>query len=145
MERGRLMAPDTSDVLRRVPLLAGLSGRELKGLAKRFREHRYPEGAEVVVEGRTAAGFFVIAEGSATVSIDGRHVSTLSAGDWFGEVALIDDGPRSATIIAATDLRCFGITPWEFRPFVKEHPQVAWTLLQTLARRLREAERRETA
>jgi CRP-like cAMP-binding protein len=139
------MATDTAEVLSRVPLLAGLKRRELAKLARRFREQRFREGTQVVVEGRVGAGFFVIAEGSATVSVGGRAVSSLSAGDWFGEVALIDNGPRSATVTAATDLTCLGITPWEFKPFLQEHPDMAWTVLQTLAGRLREAERREVS
>jgi CRP-like cAMP-binding protein len=74
------------------------------------------------------------------VSVRGEKRTTLSPGDYFGEIALIDEGMRSASITAATDLLCYGMTPWEFRPFVEEHPQVAWTLLTTLAKRLREAQ-----
>ena len=129
-----------ADVLRKVPLFDGLEDRELERLGRQFREREFPEGSSVTHEGETGAGFFVIGEGSATVTVGGDVKATLGAGDWFGEVALIDDGVRSASITAATDLRCYGITPWEFRPFVEEHPQVAWTLLQTLARRLREAQ-----
>jgi CRP/FNR family transcriptional regulator len=70
-------------------------------------------------------------------------VRTLGPGDYFGEIALIDEGPRSATVTAATDMRCRGMAAWEFRPFVVEHPEVAWTILQTLAARLREVETRQ--
>jgi CRP-like cAMP-binding protein len=136
------VADDAAEALAQVPLLSGLGRRELSGLARRFREAVFGAGDEVVVEGRTGAGFFVITEGRASVRVGGRAVSTLGPGDYFGEVALIDDGPRSATIVADTDLRCLGITPWEFRPFVREHPDVAWTLLATMARRLRDAEAR---
>jgi CRP/FNR family transcriptional regulator len=66
--------------------------------------------------------------------------TSLGAGDSFGEMALIDEGPRTATVVAATDLRCLALSPWDFRPFVEEHPKVAWSMLQTLARRLRELE-----
>ncbi len=61
-------------------------------------------------------------------------------GDSFGEMALIDEGPRSATIVAATDLRCLALSAWDFKPFVEEHPSIAWALLRTLARRLRDLE-----
>jgi CRP-like cAMP-binding protein len=71
------------------------------------------------------------------VSVGGEPRGTLGPGDYFGEIALIDEGVRSASITAATDLLCYGMTPWEFRPFVEQHPQVAWGLLQTLARRFR--------
>jgi CRP/FNR family transcriptional regulator len=75
-------------------------------------------------------------------SIGGEVIRNLGPGDWFGEVALIDEGKRTATIVAGTDLRCRGMTAWEFRPFVHSHPEVAWPLLQTLAARLREAQAR---
>jgi CRP-like cAMP-binding protein len=102
-----------------------------------LKERVFREGTPVTKEGETGAGFFVIAEGNATVSVDGEAKATLGAGDYLGEVALIDEGVRSASITAATDLRCYGLSPWEFKPFVAEHPQVAWALLQVLARRLR--------
>jgi CRP-like cAMP-binding protein len=71
------------------------------------------------------------------VSVGGETKATLGPGDYFGEIALIDEGVRSASITAATDLHCYGLTPWEFRPFVEEHPQVAWKLLKTLSGLLR--------
>lgn len=126
------------EALRKVPLFANLDEKDLDQLARQMHERRFPEGAEVTTEGAGGAGFFVIAEGNADVSIGGQHRTTLGPGDHFGEVALIDDGVRSASITAATDLLCYGLTPWEFRPFVEDHPQVAWALLETLARRARE-------
>jgi CRP-like cAMP-binding protein len=128
------------EALRRVPLFADLPDREFELLSRQMHERRFPEGSEVTTEGATGAGFFVIAEGNADVSVRGEHKTTIGPGDYFGEIALIDDGVRTASITAATDLLCYGMTPWEFRPFVEDHPQVAWTLLQTLARRTRESE-----
>jgi CRP/FNR family cyclic AMP-dependent transcriptional regulator len=128
------------EALRQVPLFANLDEKDLDQLSRQMHERRFPEGADVTTEGATGAGFFVIAEGNADVSIGGEHRTTLGPGDHFGEVALIDDGVRSASIRAATDLLCYGLTPWEFRPFVEEHPQVAWALLETLARRSRQAD-----
>jgi CRP-like cAMP-binding protein len=128
------------EALRQVPLFSNLDEKDLDQLARQMHERRFPEGAEVTTEGATGAGFFVIAEGNADVSIGGEHRTTLGPGDHFGEVALIDDGVRSASIMAATDLLCYGLTPWEFRPFVEDHPQVAWALLETLARRSRQAD-----
>jgi CRP/FNR family cyclic AMP-dependent transcriptional regulator len=126
------------EALNKVPLFSNLDEKDLDQLARQMHERRFPEGAEVTTEGSTGAGFFVIAEGNADVSIGGEHRTTLGPGDHFGEVALIDDGVRSASITAATDLLCYGLTPWEFRPFVEDHPQVAWALLETLARRARQ-------
>ena len=134
------MDPDPPvEALRNVPLFAELDEKDLEQLARQLHERRFPEGAEVTNEGSTGAGFFVILEGNADVSVGGEHRATLGPGDHFGEIALIDDGTRSASIVAATDLLCYGMTPWEFRPFVEEYPQVAWALLKTLARRYREA------
>jgi CRP/FNR family cyclic AMP-dependent transcriptional regulator len=134
------MALAPADALRNVPLFSGIDGKELNRIANQMKERVFREGSTVVSEGETGAGFFVIAEGNATVSVGGDIRTTLGPGDHFGEIALIDDGVRSASITAATDLRCYGLTPWEFRPFIEEHPRVAWVLLQTLARRLRAAQ-----
>lgn len=127
----------TVETLRGVPLFSGLRDRDLHGLAREFKERVFPAGTEVTREGAPGAGFFVIAEGEATVAVGGEERGSLGPGDYFGEMALIDDGVRTATITAETDLRCYGLAPWQFRPFVETHPQVAWTLLQTLSRRLR--------
>jgi len=125
------------ETLKTVSLFKGLDDKQLARVANQMKERTFPGGSAVTSEGETGAGFFVIAEGTASVSVDGEVKATLSPGDYFGEIALIDEGVRSATIVAATDLRCYGLAPWEFRPFVEEHPQVAWALLQTLARRVR--------
>ena len=131
------------DVLRQVPLFSELGDRELERLAGHFKERTFSEGSAVTMEGGTGTGFFVVVEGNATVSVSGEQRGTLGPGDSFGEIALVDEGTRSATITAATDLRCFGLTAWEFRPFVEEHPQVAWPLLKQMAKRLREAQAHE--
>ena len=128
------------EILRKVPLFEELGDRELERLAEHFKERTFPEGSAVTTEGATGTGFFIIADGNATVSVGGEERTTLGSGDYFGEIALVDEGTRSATIVAATDLRCYGLTAWEFRPFVEEHPQVAWPLLKQMARRLREAQ-----
>jgi CRP/FNR family transcriptional regulator, cyclic AMP receptor protein len=128
------------DVLRRVPLLSGLQDEELAELASRFRERVYDAGAPVVSRGSSGAGFFIIAEGEAVVGTPGRPAARLRRNDFFGEVALIDGGRRSADITAETNMRCWGIAQKEFRVFVRQHPEVAWTLLEVLVARLRAAE-----
>jgi CRP-like cAMP-binding protein len=128
------------EALQNVQLFSTLAEEDMEELARQLHERRFPEGAEVTTEGSTGAGFFVIAAGNAEVLVGGEHRATLGPGDYFGEVALIDDGVRSASIVAATDLLCYGLTPWEFRPFVEEHPKVAWALLEALARRIRESQ-----
>jgi CRP/FNR family transcriptional regulator, cyclic AMP receptor protein len=137
------MAASPQESLRNVPIFSGLSDDDLELLARQMKERRFSEGSAVTTEGAGAAGFFVIVEGNATVSVGGEVRATLGPGDYFGEIALIDEGTRSASITAATDILSYGLTAWEFKPFVEEHPQVAWAMLQTLARRLREAQAHE--
>jgi len=131
------------DALRKVPLFAGLDDEDLGRLANQMKERRFSEGDSMTSEGSGGAGFFVITEGNATVSVGGEVKTALGPGDYFGEIALIDEGTRSATITAATDVTAYGLTSWEFKPFVEDHPQVAWTLLKTLAERLRAAQAHE--
>jgi CRP-like cAMP-binding protein len=124
--------------LEQVPLLAELTQRDRQRLAATMKERTFPPGREVVVEGRNGVGFFIIADGTAAVSIGDRVITMLGPGDYFGEMALLHGGERSATVTADSELRCLTITSWGFKSFVLEHPKVAWGLLQTLAQRLLE-------
>ena len=130
-----------AEVVVAVPLFAGLSQDEVARIAGMFKERAFAAGETIIQEGVSAAAFFVIESGEAAVAVHGQEVSTLRRGDYFGEVALIDEGARSATITARTDLVCHGLTYWEFRPLVQANATIAWNLLQTFARRLRHAER----
>ena len=91
-------------------------------------------------EGKGGIGFFVIADGTAKVSIGGKDVRSIGAGDYFGEIGLVADMDRTATITAESDLRCYGMTSWDFRPLVESNASIAWKMLQVLAQRLKEAE-----
>ena len=77
--------------------------------------------------------------------VDDRVLATLGPGDYFGEMALIDDGARSADIVADTELRCYCMTAWSFRPFVRNHPDLAWALLEAMVGRVREAQARPSS
>jgi CRP-like cAMP-binding protein len=88
------------------------------------------------VEGEQGVGFFVIEDGEAEVTVGGEPRRTLGPGDHFGEVALLGAQPRTATITATTELRCYGMTSWQFRPLVEKDASLAWGLLQALARML---------
>jgi CRP-like cAMP-binding protein len=134
------MSENLTSILQSVPLLQNLDRRDVERLARSLSERTFSAGTVMTQEGQKGVGFFVILDGIAKVSVGGEERRTLGSGDYFGEVALLDDGPRTATITAATDVRCAGLTSWQFRPFVEEHPQVAWTLLETLAGRLRDAQ-----
>jgi CRP-like cAMP-binding protein len=126
------------ELLQQVPLFKSLSRQQLESLAQSLRDRTFTAGSEVTTEGQSGVGFFLIEEGAATVSVQGEEKRTLGAGDYFGEMALIDDSPRSATIVADTDLKCWGLTSWEFRPLVESNASIAWAMLQTLAARLRD-------
>jgi CRP-like cAMP-binding protein len=132
------------EVLERVPLFAGLDGSELRQIARLFKERRFPPGETVMKEGLGGAAFFVIESGEATVSVGGTERARLKPGDHFGEIALIDEGARTATVIAATDLACWGLTLWEFGPLVRENGEIGWKLLQALAAMFRDAARGAT-
>jgi CRP/FNR family transcriptional regulator len=126
--------------LRRVPLFAGLSDRDLNSIAQSFKERTFNAGDTIATEGKGGVGFFVIAEGEVTYTVNNRETGRGGPGEYFGEIALLDDGPRSATVTAATDVTAYGLTSWEFRPFVESNASIAWELLQVLAKRLRAAQ-----
>jgi len=134
------MPQATVSQLKAVSLFSGLGDRELASIATLLRERTFPAGSEVVTEGQGGAGFFIVESGSARVTVGGKEVGTLGPGDHFGEIALIADTPRTATITAETDFHCYGLTVWEFRPLVASNAEVAWQLLQNLARRLAAAD-----
>ena len=126
----------STDQLKRIPLFAGLDDKHLKSIATSMHERTFKAGDSPTVEGKSGIGFFVIESGEATVDVGGNEVRKLGPGDHFGEIALIGKAPRSATITANTDLACWGLTAWEFKPLVEANPAIAWYLLETLAERL---------
>ena len=128
------------EVLRRVPLLADLDDDELSQVALLFKERHFRAGETVVKEGAEGAAFFLIESGSVTVAVRGAERASLGPGDHFGEIALIDEGVRSATLTATTDLVCYGLTLWEFRPLMVENGEICWKILQSVAKKLRTAE-----
>jgi CRP-like cAMP-binding protein len=134
------MAKAPVELIKKVPLFSDLDNRELKEIADSMKERTFDAGDTVTEEGKGGAGFFVIDDGSAKVSVGGKEVRTLGAGDYFGEIGLIADIDRTATITADTDLRCYGMTFWDFRPLVESNASIAWKLLQSMAQRLKEAE-----
>lgn len=131
----------TTEQLRAVPLLASLKDKELRSLVKRMHEKQYSDGDVIVEEGSGGIGFSVILEGTAGVSIGGVTRNQLKAGDHFGELALLDpDTGRQATVTATSDMTCASITAWEFRPLLRENPDMAWEIMRKMARWLSRAE-----
>lgn len=125
------------DELRAVKLFAGLNQRQLRQLARLVKERSYRPGVTIVEEG-TMSGvcFFIVAEGQGAVSVDGQEVARIGPGDHFGELALINEDARTASVTAVTRLRCHVIAFWDFRRFAKDNPDVSWKLLQHVSRLL---------
>jgi CRP-like cAMP-binding protein len=136
------MAKPSPELLRKVSLFAGLDDKELDSLADEFNERRFVAGDSIALEGEGGLMFFVVESGEATVEVQGEPVGKLGPGDAFGEIALIDRRPRTATVTAASDIRAYGLPVFVFRPFVESRPQVAWKLLEAMADRLAAAEHR---
>ncbi len=136
------MAHAPVTLIERIPLFAGLDRRELKEVAESLKDRFFAAGTTIVQEGTSGLGFFVIEAGKASVNVGGHEVRTLGPGDHFGEIALIAETPRTATITALSDVECYGMTVWEFRAVVESNASIAWKLLQSLARALGDAEHR---
>lgn len=132
---------DTVDMLARVPIFSGLSRRELEAVARQGKEVRHREGRVLAREGETGLGFFLILEGEARVTVEGRFRRTLGPGDFFGEISLLDGGVRTATVVAETPMALLRIDRAGVARIVKEDPGVGLRMLEELARRLRRMER----
>ena len=128
------MAQGPVELIKQVPIFHGLERRDLERIAASMKQRTFRAGDRVTSEGQGGVGFFVIEDGSAKVSIGGEERRTLGPGDYFGEVALLTDSPRTATITAETELRCYGMTSWDFKPLVESHSSIAWHLLQAMAK-----------
>ncbi len=125
------MSNPIADILATVPLLSGLDRRQRERLARDFTERTIPAGTVVVREGDDhGMGFFVIAEGEVIVSAGGNELNRLGPGSYFGEIALMSDRVRTATVTASTDMRCLVMMLTDFRAFVQSDADVAWKLLE---------------
>jgi CRP/FNR family transcriptional regulator len=124
------------DFLRGVALFSDVPEKDLRTIATSLKRRAYAAGDEIVSEGEGGVGFFFVESGTAAVSRDGSQVATLGVGDHFGEIALLAGGGRTATVTAETDVVCWGMPAWSFRPLVREQPSVAVKLLERMARQL---------
>lgn len=134
----------TVGFLERVPLFNGLKSRQLEALASRFVEREYAAGATIVAQGQGGEGFFVIVAGKAEAvraRADGERltVNTFGPTDFFGEMALLDDGLRTASVIATEPTACLVLARWDFLAVLREDADMAVTVLVELARRFRRA------
>ncbi len=120
--------------MKRVPIFSDLDDKELDRIASSMKQRTFEAGDQVTTEGQGGVGFFVIEAGEALVSVGGDERRRLGPGDYFGEVALLNQSVRTATVTAQTELRCYGLTSWEFRPLVETHGSIAWKLLQVMSK-----------
>jgi CRP-like cAMP-binding protein len=126
--------------IKEAKLFQGMPDGEMRSVEKQLKTVKHPAGHEIIVRGEGGVGFMVITDGSVSVETVQGKTRKLGPGDSFGEMALLDHEGRSATITADTDVTLATIPEWNFKPFLKEHPEVAYRLLQTLSRRVRQAE-----
>jgi CRP-like cAMP-binding protein len=138
----RLMSKPTTALLRNVRLFSDLEEKDLESLSEEFNERHFSAGDKVALEGEGGLMFFVVESGELLIEVHGEPVSTIGAGSAFGEVALIDRRPRTATVTATSDVKAYGLPVFVFRPFVEARPSVAWKMLESLADRLAIAESR---
>jgi CRP/FNR family transcriptional regulator, cyclic AMP receptor protein len=123
--------------LDKVPLLASLTPAQRERLSKEMTARTLAPGESAVVEGRHGVGFFIITSGTADVVIHGEKKQTLGPGDYFGEMAMLSEGgTRSATVVAETELHYLAMAAWNFKPFLREHPEISWEIMSTMAKRL---------
>lgn len=132
------------EALNRAPLFQSLGSRKLQGLAKRFVDRTYEAGEQIVTQGKGGEGFFIITSGKAEAIREGPDgekttVNTFGPNDFFGELALLDDGPRTASVIATEPTECLVLTRWDFLSSLRDDADAAVKVLQEVARRFRVA------
>jgi CRP/FNR family transcriptional regulator, cyclic AMP receptor protein len=128
------------DRIKSVPLFSDFGDKELQRVAAIAKEVEFPAGKVIAKQGETGVGFHMITEGEAAVTVDGVEHAKLGAGSYFGEMSLIDGGPRSATVTATTDLNTISLTSWDFNVLLDQFPELTRMLLVQLCRRLRSVE-----
>jgi CRP/FNR family cyclic AMP-dependent transcriptional regulator len=134
---------EVSERLLKVPMFSECTKRELQAIARSVKEIEHPKGHVIAREGDRGIGFFLITDGKAAVSIGGKNRARLGPGDFFGEISLLDRGPRTATVTSTSPIRLLGLTAWVFRGLIEEHPSIGIKLLEVVARRLRESSKQQ--
>ena len=128
---------DPTESLRRVPLFAGLDRKELEMLGKLIKEQRYPAGATIVKSGGGGHGLYIIREGDVSVIRDGQRVASMGPGQFFGEISVLDGGPRTADVRADTNTVCLTLISWEVKPLLMENAGITYKMLLEMVKRLR--------
>ncbi len=138
-------APDAASLLGTVPFFSGLGEKKRKSIASQGKELSYKAGSSIVDEGTMGVGFYLIVDGKAEVRKGGRVLATLGKGQFFGEMSLIDEQPRSADVVAVSPTKCWALSSWAFDAIVKTNPEVALTMLKEMVKRLRSAQSSATS
>jgi CRP/FNR family cyclic AMP-dependent transcriptional regulator len=138
MARSKGSAAKFIERLRTVPLFSNLNDRQLRFIVGQGKEVFFPAGREICKQGETGLGMHVVLEGQTKVQVNGRTRAKLGPGAFFGEIALLDGGPRTASVIAETDVHTLAIPHWNFRSLLKEQPPMALKMLEEVCKRLRE-------
>lgn len=128
---------DPVQMLAGVPIFEGLSKKDLSQIAGAAKQVTHRPGSVLAREGQSGVGFFMILDGTAGVQVGERQRRKLGAGDFFGEISLLDGGPRTATVTAETEVTTLGLTPWDFKRLVENSPAIASKMLKVMAQRLR--------
>lgn len=136
----------SEDTLARVDLFSTLNKKELQELTKSCQERSYPAGTTILSQGDTGVGLYVLKSGKVRVVQSNNpdraetELAVVGPGDVLGEMALLDDLPRSASVVAIDDVTALLLPIWEFRSILRSHPDIALKLLAVLSRRLRKVE-----
>lgn len=125
------------EMLQKTPLWSGLSEKELKHIVELSKERRFESGDVIVRKGDSGVGFYLVLDGTVEVRADGRALSKLGRGQFFGEMSLVDDQPRSADVVALEPSTCLVLTAWSFKSLISVNPKIALKLMQEFIRRLR--------
>lgn len=128
-----------------VPFFSGLDEKKRKTVAGQGKELNYKAGDSIVDEGTMGVGFYLILDGKAEVRKKGKVLATLGKGQFFGEMSLIDEQPRSADVFAVAPTKCWALTSWAFNALVKTHPEIALGMLKEVVKRLRAAQSSPTS
>ena len=133
--------PSAIETIQANSLFASLDAKQVAALAQDLREHRYATGETITSQDTGGIAFFLLAEGNVSVTVQGVPRGTLTPGDSFGEIGLLTGAKRSAALIAESDVQCWTLSQWNFRPLLLRHPEIAVGLLEKIAQRVAGAER----
>ena len=130
-----------SEMLGKTWLWSSLSKKDLESIVKASKERHYESGDTIAKKGESGVGLYLVLDGSVEVRSDGTTLSKLGPGQFFGEMSLLDDQPRSADVVAMEPSRCLILSDWSFKGLISSNPRIALKMLQELARRLRATDR----